>query len=172
VPSVVADRSRRRRRQRLIVAIVVTIVAVDQATKVWAVTALSDHPRSIVGDDVQLRLSYNSGGAFSLLRGRTPILAVIAIVMAVVLVRTLRRSDDQRLLLALALGLGGLVGNLVDRLGRSPGFLRGEVVDFVKVGSWPTFNVADSAITIGAVALVAALVFGSPTRSESGGDAP
>jgi signal peptidase II len=50
--------------------------------------------------------------------------------------------------------LGGAIGNLVDRLFRSPGFLRGAVVDFVHVGDWPTFNVADSAITIGAVLVI------------------
>jgi signal peptidase II len=57
-------------------------------------------------------------------------------------------------LVALALVLGGALGNVSDRLFRAPGFLHGAVVDFIKVGSWPTFNVADSAITIGAVLLV------------------
>ena len=50
--------------------------------------------------------------------------------------------------------LGGAIGNLIDRIFRSPGFLRGAVVDFVHVGRWPTFNVSDSAITIGAIIVV------------------
>jgi signal peptidase II len=58
------------------------------------------------------------------------------------------------ILVALALVLAGAVGNLIDRMVRSPGFLRGAVVDFIRVGNFPTFNVADSAITIGAVLLV------------------
>ena len=52
--------------------------------------------------------------------------------------------------------LAGALGNLIDRIARSPGFLRGEVVDFVHVGTFPTFNVADSSITIGAILLVLA----------------
>jgi signal peptidase II len=65
-----------------------------------------------------------------------------------------RRTDDLVILVALSLVLGGALGNLFDRVFRSPGFLEGAVIDFVKVGSFPTFNVADSAITIGAVLLV------------------
>lgn len=130
------------------------IVAVlDQATKAWAVAALSDGPVRLVGDVVQLRLTRNPGGAFSVLTGFTPLLAVLAAAMAVVIVRTTRRTADRAMAYSLALVLGGALGNLVDRLVRDPGFLRGEVVDFVKLSFWPTFNLADSAITVG-VALV------------------
>lgn len=130
------------------------IVAVlDQATKAWAVAALSDGPVRLVGDVVQLRLTRNPGGAFSVLTGFTPLLAVLAAAMAVVIVLTTRRTADRAMAYSLALVLGGALGNLVDRLVRDPGFLRGEVVDFVKLSFWPTFNLADSAITVG-VALV------------------
>jgi len=140
--------------------IVAAVVVVDQLTKAWAVAALGDGPVSIVGDDVELRLSRNTGGAFSLFQGFTPLLAILAVVLAIVLVRTLRRTDDGWLVVALALVLGGAIGNLVDRLVRSPGFLRGAVVDFVSVGGFPTFNVADAAITVGAVLLVARVLLG------------
>ena len=50
--------------------------------------------------------------------------------------------------------LGGALGNLMDRIFRSPGFMRGHVVDFVAVGWWPVFNLADSCVTIGAILLV------------------
>ena len=70
------------------------------------------------------------------------------------LVRTVRRTRDTLLLVALSLVLGGAIGNLLDRVFRSPGFLRGAVIDFVHIGQWPTFNVADSAITIGAILVV------------------
>jgi signal peptidase II len=56
--------------------------------------------------------------------------------------------------IALSMVLGGALGNLLDRIFRAPGFLRGHVVDYVSVGSFPSFNVADSAITIGAVLLI------------------
>jgi len=71
-----------------------------------------------------------------------------------VLARIVRRSDDPWTVCALSLVLGGALGNLCDRVFRAPGFLRGEVVDFVRLGWFPTFNAADSAITIGAILLV------------------
>lgn len=130
------------------------MVVADQLTKAWAVAALSDGPVRLLGDAVQLRLTRNPGGAFSLLTGATPVLALIAVVMVVVIVRTTRRTTDPWLAMALGLVLGGAVGNLVDRLFRYPGFLRGEVVDFVKLPYWPTFNLADSAITVGVVVVL------------------
>jgi len=141
----------------LVAGIVVGVVVADQLTKTWAVRHLADGPTELFGD-VAFRLSRNRGGAFSLFQGFTPLLAVLAILLAVVLVRALQRTRDPLVLVALALILGGAIGNLIDRLVRSPSFLRGEVVDFVDVGRFPVFNVADSAITIGAVLLfVAAL---------------
>lgn len=128
-------------------------MVLDQATKAWAVTVLADGPVSIIGRDVELRLSRNAGSAFSLFRGFTPLLAVLAVLIAAVLVRAVRRADDLVTLVPLALVLGGAVGNFIDRAVRPPGFLSGKVVDFVRIGAWPTFNVADSAITVGAVVL-------------------
>ena len=151
------DSSPPRRAGWLVGGIVVGVIVVDQLTKTWAVRELADGPEELFGD-VAFRLSRNSGGAFSLFQGFTPLLALLAIVLAVVLVRALQRTRDPLVLIALALILGGAIGNLIDRVFRSPSFLRGQVVDFVDVGRFPVFNVADSAITIGAVLLfVAAL---------------
>jgi signal peptidase II len=151
------------RRPLLIVGLVVGVVLLDQITKAWVVATLADEPLSIIGDTVELRLSRNPGGAFSLLTGFTPLIAVLAAIVAVVLVRVAQRSRDPVMVIALSLVLGGALGNLTDRLFRAPGFLRGEVVDFVRVGAFPSFNVADSAITIGAVLL---LVWGWRDRDE------
>jgi signal peptidase II len=71
-----------------------------------------------------------------------------------VLVRAVQRTTDTVTVVALSLILAGALGNLCDRVFRTPGFLRGAVVDFVVLGRWPSFNVADSAITIGAILLV------------------
>jgi signal peptidase II len=150
-------------RQLLVAGLVVGIVLLDQLTKAWVVAALSDGPQSIVGNTIELRLSRNPGGAFSLLTGFTPLLAVLAVIVAVVLVRVAQRMTDPVMVVALSLVLGGAVGNLLDRIFRAPGFLRGEVVDFIRIGSFPTFNVADSAITVGAVLLV---VWGWRDRDE------
>jgi signal peptidase II len=138
----------------VVAAMVAGIVALDQLTKAWVVAELSDAPLSIIGTTVEFRLSRNTGGAFSLFQEFTPVLAVLALIVAVVLVRALQRTRDRVILVALALVLAGAVGNLIDRMVRSPGFLRGAVVDFIRVGDFPSFNVADSAITIGAVLLV------------------
>ena len=132
-------------------AVAGVIVALDQLAKIWAVSALSDGPVEVIGSLLQFRLTRNPGGAFSVLTGLTPVLAVLAVVMVVYIVRTTRRTADVVMAYSLGLVLGGAVGNLVDRLVRSPGFLRGEVVDFIKVPHWPTFNVADCAITVGVI---------------------
>ena len=133
---------------------IVAIVAVDQLTKIWAVAALAAGPKHVIGSTVELELTRNGGGAFSRFQGMTPILAVAAVAVTIVLARVLRRTTDRWLVVALTLVLGGALGNLVDRFARSPGFLRGHVVDFVAVGWWPVFNLADSCITIGAVLLI------------------
>ena len=127
------------------------VVVLDQLTKIWAVAALSDGPVEVIGTLLQFRLIRNPGGAFSLLTGLTPVLAVLAAAMVVYIIRTTRRTTDVVMAYSLGLVLGGAVGNLIDRLVRSPGFLRGEVVDFIKVPNWPTFNIADCAITVGVI---------------------
>lgn len=154
-------------RGRLVAGIVVGVVALDQATKAWAVSALRDGPTSIIGHTLELQLTRNRGSAFSLFTTLTPLLALLALGVAIVLVRAVRRTEDRLVLVALALVLGGALGNVADRLFRSPGWLRGAVVDFISLRGWPTFNVADSAITVGAVALVAWSLFSGRSRSSS-----
>ena len=135
-------------------AIVVAVVLLDQVTKSWIVATHSLVPLEIVGHDIEFRVARNSGGAFSTFTNATIVLAILAIGLSIWLVRTLRRSTDRATIITLSLVLGGALGNLADRVFRSPGVLRGHVVDFVKVGSFPSFNVADSAITVGALLLV------------------
>ncbi len=86
-------------------------------------------------------------------------LAVLAVVVAIFLVRAVRKTSDAWTIAALTLVLGGALGNLCDRVFRSPGVLRGHVVDFVRLGWWPVFNVADSCVTIGAVILIIRSLF-------------
>ena len=135
-------------------AIVATVGVLDQVTKSWIVATHSLMPLEIVGHDIEFRVARNSGGAFSTFTNATVVLAVLAIGLSIWLVRTLRRSTDRATIITLSLVLGGALGNLADRVFRSPGVLRGHVVDFIKVGSFPSFNVADSAITVGALLLV------------------
>ena len=98
----------------------------------------------------------NVGAAFSFAEGATILFSLIAVAVAVVIVRTSRRLYSAAWATALGLVLGGALGNLIDRVFRAPGFLRGGVVDFVSLfapdGSvWPVFNLADSAIVCGGI---------------------
>ncbi len=138
---------------------VALIVAADQATKSLAVSRWSERPRSIVGTHVQLLVTRNSGSAFSRFQNLTPVLAMGAIVVAVVLAHAARKATDNITLCALVLLLGGALGNLADRLVRAPSFLSGHVVDFVQVGWWPVFNLADSCVTVGAVLIILRSLF-------------
>ena len=156
------------RRTRWVVAGIATIVALDQLTKAWAVANLADGPKHVIGDTVELSLTRNGGSAFSRFQGMTPILAVGAIIVTIVLVRVLQGVTDRVLVVGLSLVLGGALGNLCDRFLRAPGFLRGHVVDFVAVGWWPVFNVADSCVTIGAILLILRSLRTPPERSPSG----
>jgi len=135
-------------------AIVGAVLVLDQLTKSWIVATHSRSPLTIVGHDIEFRVARNSGGAFSSFTNATVVLALLAIGLSVWLVRTLRASTDRWTIVSLSLVLGGALGNLSDRFFRSPGVLRGHVVDFVKVYTFPSFNVADSAITCGAILLV------------------
>ena len=141
-------------RPLLATAIVLGVLVLDQLSKWWAVSQLPNDPVRLIGDDIGFVVVRNTGSAFSLFQAFTPLLAVVAIVVAILLVRAVRRTRDTLMVVGLSLVLGGALGNLLDRLFRSPGVLKGAVVDFVHVGSFPTFNVADSAITIGAVLIV------------------
>jgi signal peptidase II len=161
-PAVARTSDASARRLVRVVAVVVAIVVADQLTKAWAVAALSDGPISIIGDTVELHLTRNPGGAFGRFQGLTPLLAIGAVVVSIVLVRAVHRERDGWTVAALTLVLGGALGNLTDRFMRSPGFLRGHVVDFVKVGWWPVFNVADACVTVGAVLLVVRSLFPPP----------
>jgi signal peptidase II len=149
-----------------VVAALLGIVAIDQLTKAWAVSALADGPKHVIGDFLVFDLSRNSGSAFSRFQGYTPILALLAIVIAVFVARAVRHATDRWMLVGLVLVLGGALGNLVDRLVRSPGFLRGHVVDFVAVGWYPVFNFADSCITVGAIVLIVRTLF-APTAAPA-----
>jgi len=138
----------------LAASIVIGVLLADQLTKLWAVRRLVDGPVSVIGDTVDFRLARNTGSAFSLFQAFTPLLAILAGLVAFFLVRAVHRARDTLMVVGLSLVLAGALGNLLDRLFRSPGFLRGAVVDFVHIGRWPTFNVSDAAITVGAIVMV------------------
>lgn len=141
------------RRAALALAVATTVLALDQLTKAWALSALSSGPLPLWGP-LRLRLTSNRGAAFGLGGDVVPYLALAAALVVLVVVLRGRLATRRLLAVALGLVLGGAVGNLVDRVLRPPGGLRGAVVDFVDLQFWPVFNLADAAITVGCVLLV------------------
>lgn len=143
----------RRRRLGLVLAIAIGVLVVDQLSKWWALTALADGEVHVVGP-LWLRLTYNTAGAFGLGGGLVPFLSLVALGVVVFLILSGAGGGKVAAAIATGLLLGGALGNLGDRLFRSPGLLRGAVVDFVDLRFWPVFNVADMAITCGCILLV------------------
>nr|WP_035749814.1 signal peptidase II [Parafrankia discariae] len=131
------------------------LIALDIGTKLLAVARLSGRaPIEIIPGVLDLRLTRNSGAAFSLAGGATVILSLIALAVVAVVVVTARRLASVGWAFVFGAMVGGALGNLIDRLFRAPGPLRGHVVDFVHIHHWPIFNVADSAIVCGGVLAV------------------
>ena len=140
------------RRPRLgrVLAVAAVVVAVDQATKSWALSALRDGPIHLFWT-LRLNLTFNAGLAFSQGRGFTPLITAVAVALVAGLLWWSRQVTTPALAVATGLILGGACGNLVDRLVRDHG---GAVVDFVDLQWWPIFNVADAALTCGAILVV------------------
>ncbi len=156
-----------RNRLPLVLAVAGAVTVLDVVSKVIAVDRLSHRPPVHVVDNVlELTLTRNAGAAFSVGIGATVVFSLIALVVVVVIVRTATRLQHAGWGVALGLLLGGAVGNLVDRLVRSPGPFRGEVVDWIRLPHWPVFNLADAAITIGAVLAALVVLRGAPLEPE------
>jgi signal peptidase II len=127
---------------------------VDRLTKLWAERALAGRPPlTVIPGVLQLNYTTNSGGAFGLGQSAPWVFAAATIVVAAAIVGSSFRLRNGPTAVALGLILGGAFGNLTDRAARGDGLLSGRVVDFIDFHVWPVFNVADSAIVIGAVLL-------------------
>jgi signal peptidase II len=133
----------------------VVVLAADITSKALVVAKLSDRgPVHVIGHVLQLVLTRNAGAAFSVGTGSTIVFTAVAVVVAVVIARTARRLRSRGWAVSLGLLLGGALGNLSDRIFRSPGVFRGHVVDWIQLPHWPVFNLADSAIVAGGVLAV------------------
>jgi signal peptidase II len=156
-------------RRALAVAAVVSLAA-DQITKAVALAALSDGESvPVVAGVLHWTLQRNPGAAFGLFQ-RVPVLfTILAIVIVVAILAAAPRVKDMLHGVALGLVLGGALGNLADRLFRPPGPFRGRVIDFIDFRIWPTFNLADVAVVVGAGLLAIASVR-SERRAATTGD--
>ena len=142
------------------------IFLADYSTKSAAVELLADEPFNIIGDFLKLQLIYNTGAAFSLATSQGILLAGFAMTAAAGIVYFATRIDSSKWAIALGLILGGIFGNLTDRIFRSPGGLQGPVVDWISFSFWPTFNIADSAVVIGVSTIVWLIWSKKPSRSD------
>lgn len=137
-----------------LLAVALVVVCLDQLAKAVIASGLGPGQAAgrvdLLGNWFALEYAENRGAAFGLFSGLAPLLAIGSVVVVVVLLAQYVRHPDPALWHTLALGAvaGGAIGNLIDRV------RLGYVVDFIAVGPWPNFNLADSAISLGVLALV------------------
>jgi lipoprotein signal peptidase len=184
-PDTRLDTPRRRRpRLAIVLGVAVFVLTADIVSKVIVVATLSDRqclagsyvpsppPIRLLGGVLTLCESRNPGAAFGIGGTSSTILfTAIAVGVIIFIVRMARQIYSLPWAIALGLLLGGATGNLTDRIFRSPGPLRGWVVDWIQLPHWPVFNLADSSITCGAVLMVLLAAQGrrlDGTRQKSG----
>ena len=123
----------------------------DFATKSWALANLdSRNPVMLIGSFLQLTLIKNSGAAFSFAEGATVLFSIFACLVVIAIGYFAPKLTSKGWSVVLGLALGGIIGNLSDRIFREPGFFSGHVIDWIELPNWPVFNIADSAIVVAA----------------------
>jgi signal peptidase II len=133
--------------------VAVLVVAADQITKSLVEANITVGERVDVLGPIQLTNVGNTGIAFGLAGGGGTVLVALALLTLVLVIGFFARDPGRRgIWLAIGLLVGGAAGNLIDRIAHEA------VTDFIKIGPWPTFNVADIAITLGVVLLAWALI--------------
>jgi len=155
-----------RGRRLSILGIAAAVLAIDQSTKTWALHHAGD-PVHVIWT-LRLAVTLNRGTAFGLGQNSTPLIVGGVVVLVVVLLglgRRVSRTAGWPAVVAMGLLLGGAVGNLTDRLVRHQ---HGAVIDFVDLHWWPVFNLADAAISVGALLLALVLFRARPVASGHG----
>jgi len=130
------------------------VIVSDQLTKHWSLKALNAGKTIQIFWTLQLNLVFNSGMAFSQGQGVGRIIGVLAIGVVIGLLMSLRKPMTMMTVIGTGLLIGGACGNILDRMFRGNGWMSGAVVDFIDLQWFPVFNVADSAVTIGAGFLI------------------
>ncbi|GEB97396.1 lipoprotein signal peptidase [Corynebacterium flavescens] len=142
------------------VAVVLSVAAVDQTVKQLMLTILTEgEPLPIVGDWFRLYLLFNPGAAFSMGGdSSTWLFTTIQLSFVIGVAIAAPRIKDRGQAIGLALIAGGALGNLLDRLFREPGFWFGHVVDYISVGDFAVFNIADASITCGVLVFIVSML--------------
>lgn len=140
------------RRTLFITAIVV--VAIDLVTKVWAVANLENQGDiEVFGSFLKFSFLRNPGAAFSIGTNVTWVFTIISIAVSIAILVLAKKVDNRVWAIALGGMLGGALGNLGDRIFRSPELFQGHVVDFILLPNYPMFNISDSAVVISAITM-------------------
>jgi len=144
------------RRIAVLLSVAVTAYALDLVTKMIVVAKLENRPEAIevFGEWLRFYAVRNAGAAFGLGEALTIVFTIIATAVIVVIARIARKLYSLPWAVALGLLLGGALGNLTDRVFRSPGAFQGAVVDFIAPKGFAVFNLADSAIVCGGILIV------------------
>jgi signal peptidase II len=144
------------RRVRLLLGVAAFVVVADVITKAIAVSHIREYTQiHLIGNLLMLTMTRNGGAAFNLGgTGMTIVFTAIAASVVAYILRAARNLGSTGWAITLGLLLGGATGNLIDRIFRAPGFLRGDVVDWIQLPHWPVFNVADSCIVSAGVLVV------------------
>ncbi|MFH0520090.1 signal peptidase II [Streptomyces sp. M41] len=150
-----AERPRGRRRVAVLFGVATFAYLLDLISKIIVVEKLEHHPPiEIIGDWLKFEAIRNAGAAFGFGEAFTVIFTVIAAAVIVVIARLARKLYSLPWAIALGMLLGGALGNLTDRIFRSPGVFEGAVVDFIAPKHFAVFNLADSAIVCGGILIV------------------
>ena len=137
---------------RILFSVAWAVWILDLATKIWAVNNLSFKSNiKVIGEFFQLTLVRNPGAAFSFATGATIFLSLFSLVVMVVVLYYAPKITSRGWAVVLGLVLGGILGNMVDRIFREPGVLRGHVIDWLQLPNFPVFNIADTAIVSAAL---------------------
>ena len=154
--------ARRNRLQWLAIGLGLVVIAADQLIKSLLIQNLVPHHSvPFLGDVVRLYLTYNDSAAFSMGFGQTWVFALISTIASLTVLWFIPRLQTRSWSVMAGIALGGIVGNLVDRLFRQPGFGNGYVVDYLQIPfNFPIFNLADMAIVTMAILTVLRILFG------------
>ncbi|MCW2287582.1 signal peptidase II [Leucobacter luti] len=173
-PDATATRPWRRWVPAIVFAVALVVLAADQSVKNWVVSHLDEGVTvQVIGDVLRWHFVRNPGAAFSMASGSTWIFTILAAVVVVVILWQIRRLRSVPWALFLGLLLGGVLGNLTDRLTREPGFPEGHVIDFISTPwMWLGFNeaiynIADIGIVSGMILFILITLLGLPIDGRS-----
>ena len=161
-----APKHSHRRAVQALLIIALAVIILDSASKSLALRTLSSNPKELIGSFLQLQLTSNSGAAFSFAQSATIFFSLLSF-LAIVAIYLFSKSITSSLWgIALGFLLGGISGNLLDRIFRAPFLLRGQVIDWIRLPHWPVFNLADTSIVISAVTISVLLINDVKPRSH------